>query len=249
MRDFVHCAQGLRHDMGNADSGSNGKPSQIAAQHHIAPCFQVPGILACIFQALVDKLDCLQAVHLGQGAGIEGNVGFNGVAQGIHAGCGRYLCRKTCGEGGIQDYNVRNHGGVVKALFQTVVVVEHNACLSCLGSCAGGGGNSDEQGRNSGYLLSVHLVILHIAAVHGQHADGLGRVNNAAASKSQGAVTVLVQENVPASVNHVQVRLSCYLVIAYMLNARFSQCPGYPYVTVRAAAVGGKKYLPAPVPF
>ena len=122
MRQVVRRARLVRQGMHQPQTGAVKRHArQILTKSHLLARFQVVTVVDRFRQPEVDQANRLQRVGIGQRVRADGHVSFNGVSQGIHAGCG--------GHGG---RNIKHHAGIVHGDIRDDVRVDnHLFHLSC----------------------------------------------------------------------------------------------------------------------
>ena len=116
VRDTILTTERLRHDVGDTDAGRDRTSAEVACEHHAASRLEILRMTIRLLEVLVDELDGLETIHLGDRSRVQRYIGLDRVAQCIHTGRCSDTCRKCEGQGRIEDDDIGDHRVVVEAL-------------------------------------------------------------------------------------------------------------------------------------
>ena len=180
---------------------------------------------------------------------VVGDFNDDGVGQhGAQKQSGDAL-RQLHGESRVHNDDVRDHGGVVQALLEVVVVIYNDCGLGRLGAGSGSGRDSDEKGWLLGDLTAAQLIILGAAAVDGEHTDSLCSIDNAAAAESERTVAALCEEHVSAVVYDMEIRFTAAYFIAVKVDACIPEQAADDLIPLVVHTVGNEHDFLLAVPF
>ena len=199
MRQVVEAAELMGHGMDVAEGGIiECDAGEVLAVGHLVAGVEVIAIGDGFRQVFLDHVDGLQGSGIRQWVRSGGDISFDGVRQRIHARCGREARRHALHEDRVVDSDLRRDAPVEDGHLDLAARIRDDAETRDLGSRAGR--RVDGHQRDHLVLGDVDaLVVVDLAAVGCNEADGLGAVVRRTAAEGDDAVTALLFEGLDAS--------------------------------------------------
>ena len=191
MRDCVYVS-----DVGTGERATCDERSVL----HFVSCFKVVAVVVSLFQILMDKLNCLDAVLFGLCGVFAADVTFDCVSQSVHTGGGSNVRGQTDCEFGIHHDIPRYNLRVVNGVFFMRIGIADNSGKSCFRTCAGRRGNRDERGKFSERFAQSNFqhafkLGYRFFGKHDARADAFCTVHGRTAAESDNDVAIVFLVN------------------------------------------------------